>query len=120
MLSHVSWATGAVLPMRDGLPKLKDFPAEQSAAILARFNTGSEGIDREAIEEVFGGLAGGAAAVDRTDGLRIIFANQEVIHLRPSGNAPEFRCYSEAASDERARLLNARALQILSRFGPGL
>lgn len=111
----------AALPQRfTASDRLKNFPAEQSAAILARFNTGSEGADREAIEEVFGGLAGGAAAVDRTDGLRVTFANQEIIHLRPSGNAPEFRCYSEAASDERARLLSARALQMLSRFGPGL
>jgi hypothetical protein len=35
--------------------------------------------------------------------LRIVFANGEIIHLRPSGNAPEFRCYAEASSDARAR-----------------
>lgn len=36
------------------------------------------------------------------DGIRIIFRNRDVIHLRPSGNAPEFRCYSNADSPERA------------------
>jgi phosphomannomutase len=42
--------------------------------------------------------------------LRIIFANEEIIHLRPSGNAPEFRCYAEAKTDERARQVTADAL----------
>jgi phosphomannomutase len=42
--------------------------------------------------------------------LRITFANEEIIHLRPSGNAPEFRCYAEAATDERAREITVLAL----------
>ncbi len=37
-----------------------------------------------------------------TDGVRTIFKNSDVIHFRPSGNAPEFRCYSNANSQERA------------------
>jgi phosphomannomutase len=44
------------------------------------------------------------------DGLRITFENEEVIHLRPSGNAPEFRCYSEADNEQRAREIVADAL----------
>lgn len=45
---------------------------------------------------------GPEAALDLTDGLRVSFATGEIVHLRPSGNAPEFRCYSEAATRERA------------------
>ena len=30
------------------------------------------------------------------------FDSEEIIHLRPSGNAPELRCYTEAASGARA------------------
>jgi phosphomannomutase len=30
--------------------------------------------------------------------------------LRPSGNAPELRCYTEADSEARARALNQAAL----------
>lgn len=45
------------------------------------------------------------AKVDTTDGLRVTFANEEVVHLRPSGNAPEFRCYAEAETADRARAL---------------
>lgn len=37
-----------------------------------------------------------------TDGVRIIFKNNDVIHFRPSGNATEFRCYSNADTQERA------------------
>ncbi len=32
-------------------------------------------------------------------------ADDTVVHLRPSGNAPEFRCYAEAGSAARARAL---------------
>jgi phosphomannomutase len=42
------------------------------------------------------------AGIDQTDGLRITLSNSEIIHLRPSGNAPELRCYAEAASQARA------------------
>lgn len=42
---------------------------------------------------------------DTTDGLRITFDNGEIVHLRPSGNAPELRCYCEAASQVRAMQL---------------
>jgi len=52
--------------------------------------------------------------LNRTDGLRIFFNNGEIIHLRPSGNAPEFRCYAEAATDERAREITLSALAKIS------
>jgi phosphomannomutase len=91
--------------------RLKNFPAEKSAEILAQFSSGSEATDKQAIEKIFGELCGRAAGLSRTDGLRITFVNDEIVHLRPSGNAPEFRCYTEAATDERARLLNSLALE---------
>ena len=34
--------------------------------------------------------------LDLTDGLRMSLSDSTIIHLRPSGNAPEFRCYVEA------------------------
>lgn len=39
---------------------------------------------------------------DVTDGFRITIDNNNIIHLRPSGNAPELRCYAEADSQEEA------------------
>jgi phosphomannomutase len=93
--------------------RLKAFPQEQSQAILAKFTSGSEQADLDKATEVFGSLGGPCCAIDRTDGVRMTFANDEIVHLRPSGNAPEFRCYTEAASDARAVQLNACCMQIL-------
>jgi len=53
---------------------------------------------------------------DDTDGLRITFTSEEVVHLRPSGNAPELRCYIEAASEVRAEeMLKHSLLKIKER-----
>ena len=79
-------------------------------AILARFNSGNETADRAAVDKMFGRICGQLKALNRVDGLRITFENEEVIHLRPSGNAPEFRCYSEAQTEPRAREIVADAL----------
>jgi len=101
----------AALPARfTASDRLKNFATENSRAILAKFNSGSAAVDQAAIEKMFGSICGPVAGLNRTDGLRITFANEEVIHLRPSGNAPEFRCYAEAATDARARDLTAKAL----------
>jgi phosphomannomutase len=48
---------------------------------------------------------GDVVALDRTDGLRVTFGDDTIIHLRPSGNAPELRCYTEADDPDRARAL---------------
>ncbi|WP_318503690.1 phosphomannomutase [Photobacterium leiognathi] len=34
--------------------------------------------------------------IDITDGLRVTLSNDDTIHFRPSGNAPELRCYAES------------------------
>jgi phosphomannomutase len=39
---------------------------------------------------------------DAIDGVRIVLSSGEVLHYRASGNAPELRCYAEAAAEERA------------------
>jgi phosphomannomutase len=40
--------------------------------------------------------------INYLDGIRITFANGDIVHIRPSGNAPQFRVYSNADSQERA------------------
>lgn len=40
--------------------------------------------------------------IDITDGLRLTLDNSQIVHLRPSGNSPELRCYVEADSFESA------------------
>ena len=49
--------------------------------------------------------AGKIAAIDHTDGYRVTFASGGIVHLRPSGNAPELRCYAEAGTPEGAATL---------------
>ena len=93
--------------------RLKEFPQEKSKAILGKFTTGDEDSDYAAIEQIFGDLCGKAASIDRTDGVRVTFKNQEVVHLRPSGNAPEFRCYTEADTNNRAVELNGLCMKKL-------
>ncbi|QFG36524.1 phosphomannomutase [Paracoccus pantotrophus] len=90
--------------------RLQDFPTRDSQAILAWLTAGSEAESRARIEAQFGPLAGGLWRIDQTDGLRMTFADGAIIHLRPSGNAPELRLYTEAGTDEAARTLNAAAL----------
>ena len=104
----------AELPARfTASDRLKDFATERSTAIIARFSSGNEATDRVAIEKMFGGICGRVRELNRLDGLRIIFENEEVIHLRPSGNAPELRCYSEADSEQRANKLVEEVLLLV-------
>ena len=96
--------------------RLKDFPTALSAARIAAFTAGTEAGNRAAVESVFGGAFGPVAALDHTDGLRIAFVSGEIAHLRPSGNAPELRAYTEAASPERAAEMGAVCLAILDSW----
>lgn len=53
---------------------------------------------------------------DETDGLRLTFDNNDVVHLRPSGNAPELRCYTESTSLDKAKNLCEITLNSISSF----
>ncbi|MCL2622188.1 MAG: hypothetical protein FWD31_00870 [Planctomycetaceae bacterium] len=103
----------AILPPCHKLSdRIPDYPNNVSSQILQQlathhFATG-HGETWPTIEDGFSelfGTTGAVVTVDLSDGLRMTFANGEVIHLRASGNAPEFRCYVEAASAERSRKL---------------
>ncbi|MEM8749060.1 MAG: phosphomannomutase [Pseudomonadota bacterium] len=50
-------------------------------------------------------------STDDTDGLRMTFQDESVVHLRPSGNAPELRIYVENDSDASANdlLMHAKS-----------
>ena len=94
--------------------RLKDFPTELSRARLAALNTGNANADKVAIEAEFGEAFGPVAKLDDTDGLRLTFESGEILHLRPSGNAPELRAYAEADSPERAAVITQIALEKLA------
>ena len=63
--------------------------------------------------ELLGDGFGDVVKIDTTDGVRITFSGGDIVHLRPSGNAPELRCYTEADSPERAKELNRACIGIM-------
>lgn len=52
-----------------------------------------------------------ALNLNSIDGVRIVLDSGEIIHFRPSGNAPELRCYAEADSEEKAHFIVNHALK---------
>jgi len=85
--------------------RLKDFATADSRALIAALVASAE-----TVQTLLGDLCGTLQGIDQTDGLRMTFAHGDIVHLRPSGNAPELRCYAEADTPARARLLARSAL----------
>lgn len=95
----------------------KEFPPDTSKAIIEYLSPRKPGIKeisacdnsfeeiKRKVENAFTGNLGFSKVVkiNYIDGVRIYFENGEISHLRPSGNAPEFRNYAIASSRERAR-----------------
>lgn len=91
----------AKLPQRfTASDRIKDFAREKSLQIIAVLQQNAQSFLLElGYDESY--------ELDLTDGLRITLASGDVVHLRPSGNAPELRCYAEAESSEKAiKLVN--------------
>jgi phosphomannomutase len=86
--------------------RLQNFPAAKSQEILLELATSTAAIDR-----LLAGLCGRPTGRDQTDGLRISLENNEIVHFRPSGNAPELRCYAESSTPERAEFLVQECLR---------
>lgn len=92
----------ASLPPRfTAADRLTGVDMAKSAALLARLQGDATGF--------FGPIK----AVDHTDGLRVTLAGGQIVHLRPSGNAPEFRCYVEADRESESAALLADMLDRL-------
>lgn len=54
---------------------------------------------------------GSITAINWTDGIQLFFDNQTIAHLRGSGNAPEWRIYTQAPTQEQADALVNEALR---------
>ncbi len=91
--------------------RLQDVDAARCRALMAE----AEQSDA-AMERLFGARP---IAIDRTDGLRVTLEGGDILHVRPSGNAPELRCYAEAESAERAERLCGACLSRISRLLSG-
>lgn len=89
--------------------RLEQIAPAQSAALIADLRDNADA--RGAFVAQLGAQA---AALDLTDGLRIICTDGRIIHLRPSGNAPELRLYIEAASPEAASATATAGLALIA------
>ena len=107
----------AALPQRfSHSDRLKEFPTALTSARMADFMPDNESA-MATFDAVFGTATGArATSMDWTDGVRVVLSNDEIVHLRPSGNAPELRCYTEAASRERAVALCSRIMTALENW----
>lgn len=88
--------------------RIQNVPTPFSQAFIAQLKQDSQqmqaflhatGIDTVQIERLH-----------ETDGLRIYLGNQDIVHLRPSGNAPELRCYAETVTMEGSKQIVEKAL----------
>ncbi len=80
---------------RTATDRLADVPRAVSLALIENLAGG----DRSVLPEGIGDLL----QIDTTDGVRMTFAGGVIVTVRPSGNAPELRCYVEAECEDRAQ-----------------
>ena len=93
--------------------RLQEVPQEASQPFVAALAS-----DPEARATFLAALGGSEAAVDLTDGVRITLTDGRVVHMRPSGNAPELRLYVEAQDRAGAEaLLQAGLAELRRRLG---
>ncbi|AYD00562.1 phosphomannomutase [Neorhizobium sp. NCHU2750] len=90
--------------------RLENFPVENSSALMTHL--------RQSPDNIAAFLAPLGAVVDLndTDGLRAFLADGSIVHLRPSGNAPEMRCYVEARTETEAQRLLSESLELVRQF----
>ncbi|MHA2826703.1 phosphomannomutase [Vibrio harveyi] len=88
--------------------RIQNFATEKSLAIVEQ---GKNNPEELMLKLGFTDLK--VESINTTDGLRLSLTNDVIIHLRPSGNAPELRCYAEAASFDTAKaLVNSVLLRV--------
>lgn len=91
--------------------RLENFAQEKSAALMAHLRASPENLAS------FLTPVGEVKSTSDIDGLRVGLADGSTIHFRPSGNAPEMRCYVEAANQQEAESLLLKGLDLIRNFG---
>ena len=90
--------------------RLENFPVETSAALMAYLRASDANL-----ADFLKPVAAVASKSD-IDGLRVTLVDNRIIHFRPSGNAPEMRCYVEASSENEAKALLEQGLGLISAW----
>lgn len=91
---------------------IDNFPVSISRQIMDRYSEDNEQlrIELSAYFTAHHGF-GNIVQIDTLDGIRIYFSNNDIAHMRPSGNAPQLRIYSVADTQERADTIVHLALE---------
>jgi phosphomannomutase len=117
----------SVVALFERLPKrfsraalLENFPKALGLELVAFFSPGADNAadvpEKSSLETLRQRLAnfftkemgfGTITHVDYTDGVRVLFDNGDVAHVRPSGNADELRIYAVADTQSRADAIAA-------------
>jgi phosphomannomutase len=91
--------------------RLENFAQEKGAALMAHLRASKDNL------ETFLAPVGKVKNTSDIDGLRVTLTDGSTIHFRPSGNAPEMRCYVEAANQDDADALLHKGLDLIRNFG---
>lgn len=101
----VHWGT-SLAKMIEALParfthsdRVKNVPTEYSRKLLDQL------LNDSATRQRLFPQKDNISSIDTTDGVRLTFSDGDIAHLRPSGNAPELRCYAESDSYDAAKRL---------------
>jgi phosphomannomutase len=106
-LSTIAAGYGLPFALSD---RLENFPVKASAALMAHLRASKASL------AAFLKPTGIPASISDIDGMRVTLADGAIIHLRPSGNAPEMRCYVEAETEAAARDLMANGLGLIEAW----
>lgn len=90
--------------------RLENFPTERSQALMQTLRSAPA-----ALSDFLSPL-GSVVQTSDIDGLRMTLEDGSILHLRPSGNAPEMRCYVEAIDLPTAQMLLKNGLHRIATW----
>jgi len=93
--------------------RLENFPVETSAALMVHLRQSDANLS------AFLQPIATVASKSDIDGLRVTLDDGRIIHFRPSGNAPEMRCYVEAGDEQAAGDLLEQGLGLIRQWAAG-
>ena len=87
--------------------RIQNYSASKSKHLLTKY------MKLDALNKDFSAFFGYVKNIDLTDGIRILFDSTNILHIRPSGNAPELRVYVESFSTDKALILLKKSIEII-------
>jgi phosphomannomutase len=91
--------------------RIQNYPVEKSQKLICEAIS-----DPNNFITLFGYRPDDLESVNTHDGFRVYLKNQDIVHIRPSGNAPELRIYAESYSSELAESLVNTVIKKLESF----